>query len=145
MRANRLAECLKIIRWSPSTLANSLQVSDDVIEGWLAETEEIPTNVGSWIEALSFTHEASDDMRPTLTEAESGTAHWPKRLEHVPVYSYNLLRALSQGPVEHRTLFGTEDEAAVFFLISRGLAEREGKHLLITSAGKKMGEIPAAP
>ncbi|CDP51103.1 hypothetical protein [Devosia sp. DBB001] len=43
-----------------------------------------------------------------------------------------------------RSLFGTDDEAAVFFLVSRGLAERDGDQLIITPVGKKMGEIPAA-
>lgn len=144
MQAKRMAECLHIIRWTPSTLANALRTNDDVIERWLSGADEIPTNVGSWVEALTFTHEASDDMRPTLTETENRTARPRKKLEHVPVYSYNLLRSLSQGPVVLRSLFGTDDEAAVFFLVSRGLAERDGDQLIITPAGKKMGEIPAA-
>jgi hypothetical protein len=42
-----------------------------------------------------------------------------------------------------RGLFGTDDEAAVFFPVSRGLAERNGEELVITTDGRKLGEVTA--
>jgi hypothetical protein len=64
MHAKRMLECLKNIRWSPSTLAQSLQIKASMVEQWIEGREEIPISVGSWLEALCFTHEASDLMRP---------------------------------------------------------------------------------
>lgn len=65
------------------------------------------------------------------------------KLEHIPVYAYHLLRRLSLGPVAVRTLFGGEDEGAVQFLVSRGLATTagNGELLEITPAGQEIGEI----
>lgn len=64
------------------------------------------------------------------------------KLEHIPVYAYHLLRRISLAPVEEGTLFGQEDEAAVAFLLSRGLVTKsEDGKLQITSAGNELGEI----
>jgi hypothetical protein len=97
------------------------------------------------VEELCFTHEASDLMRPSV----SGNARHAKtadaRSEHIPAYSYGLLRQINQGPVALRSLFGTDDEAAVVFLVSRGLAERDGDQLKITAAGSELGAITALP
>lgn len=142
MTPKRLEECLQGIRWAPATLAASLRVEDAVVGRWLDGTEAIPTNVGSWLEALCFTHEASDLMRPVLPDRQRRPSEQDlPRHEHVPVYSYNLLRRLGAGPVPLRTLFGTDDEGAVFFLVSRGLAERDGASLIITAAGRRIGEV----
>jgi hypothetical protein len=111
------------------------------VEDWLGDDAEIPSNVASWIEALAFTHEASDLMRPSFfegSEPEEGERRTP---EHIPVYSYNLLRRLGHGRVPLRSLFGTDDEGAVFFLVSRGLATREADQLVITSEGLSVGTI----
>jgi len=65
------------------------------------------------------------------------------RLEHVPVSAYHLLRQLAEGPVALRSLAGRDGATAVDFLVSRGLAEPDGRkqHLAITPAGKEIGEI----
>jgi hypothetical protein len=63
------------------------------------------------------------------------------RPEHIPVYAYHLLRRLALDEVDGRTLHGIADEDAVQFLLSRGLASREGGLLTITEAGKAIGEI----
>jgi hypothetical protein len=62
-------------------------------------------------------------------------------LEHIPVYCYHLLRRLSQGPVALRTLYGVDDESAVSFLVSRGLAAVRGETIVSTPAGRAIGEI----
>jgi hypothetical protein len=143
MNPERMQECLTVIRWSPSTLALSLEIEGDLVERWLSDIVPIPVSVASWLEALCFTHEASDLMRPAVSDNGHPHPHRkPNRLEHVPVYSYNLLRALERGPVALKTLFGTDDEGAVFFLVSRGLAERQGSELTITGEGRKIGQLP---
>jgi hypothetical protein len=142
MTPKRMQECLAIIRWSPVTLAAGLHLDNELVDRWLEGASPIPVGVASWLEALCFTHEASDLMRPALGEsANPSSANAPARQEHVPVYSYNLLRTLERGPVLLRSLFGTDDEGAVFFLVSRGLAERRGPELVITETGRQIGKL----
>ena len=141
MTPQRLKECLEIIRWPTSTLAAALRMDAGRVDQWLGGELEIPSNVASWIEALCFTHEASDLMRPALFEGSQPGDGGHKVPEHIPVYSYNLLRTLGNGPVPLRSLFGTDDEGAVFFLVSRGLATREADTLVITAEGASIGTI----
>jgi hypothetical protein len=138
MTPHRLHECLAIIRWGPATLAQSLNGNSALVDQWLDGSAEVPTKVASWLEALSFTHEAAELTKPSL-EAQEDEANpvTAARLEHVPVYAYNLLRAVTLGPIRLAALFGTDDEAAVVFLVSRGLAERDGRNLGVTPAGRK--------
>lgn len=145
MQARRLLECLETIRWAPPTLAQALHIEPVIVERWIKRQEEIPTRVASWLEALTFTHEASNLMRPSLemTEHVIAPSTLGVRAEHVPTYSYGLLRQLSEGPVALRHLFGTDDEGAVFFLVSRGLAERRNNLLAITEMGRDLGQIAA--
>lgn len=143
MMAERLRGCLEIIRWTPSTLAECLNVENSVVLDWASGSKPIPLNVSAWLEALCFMHEASDLMRPPIDEDARQPLSQEPRLEHIPAYSYHLLRRLHRGPVALRSLFGTDDEAAVFFLVSRSLAERDGDQLIITRAGEAMGEVSA--
>lgn len=62
-------------------------------------------------------------------------------LEYIPVQAYHLLRRLSRGPLEIKTLHGADDEGIVAFLVSRGLARRDKGSLVITPDGKDIGEI----
>ena len=144
MTPARLLACLAVIRWEPRTLARALDVPVGVVRGWLAGEHDIPLKVASWLEALCFVHEAAEASKPATAGAGFGTGT-ADRVEHVPVYSYNLLRLLGRGPVALRRLFGSDDEGAVFFLVSRGLAMREADELVITELGRSVGSIvPAA-
>ena len=98
----------------------------------------IPRKVAAWIEALCFVHEAAEASKPAnLGEGyDEAIAR-----EHIPLYSYHLLRTLREGPLQFRQLFGTDNEAAVFFLLSRGLATRQGDNLVITVKGCAIGEV----
>jgi hypothetical protein len=145
MTPERLGACLKTIRWAPTTLAQSLEVDNGVVDRWLSGSVSIPMKVASWVEALCFTHEASDLMRPSVSGRAGHAKPADARSEHIPAYSYGLLRQINQGPVALRSLFGTDDEAAVVFLVSRGLAERDGDQLKITAAGSALGAITAPP
>lgn len=142
MTPERMQECLTTIRWSPVTLGAGLELDNSLIRAWMDGRVAIPVSVASWLEALCFTHEASDLLRPAVNPGTQGSdAAPPEKPEHVPVYSYNLLRTLERGPVLLRSLFGTDDEGAVFFLVSRGLAAREGAELVITDTGRQIGKL----
>lgn len=138
MTPERLTECLRLVRWHKDVLAEALDVPTQVASGWLAGTEEVPRKVGAWIEALCFVHEAAEQTKPATAGQGFGEG---ERREFIPVYAYNLLRNLNQTPVLLRSLFGSDDEGAVFFLVSRGLAFRENEHLVITEAGRAVGSM----
>jgi len=118
MTTERLAVCPHVIRWNGATLAEALDVPLPVAGQWLARTDLLPPKAAAWIEALCFVHEAAESSKPTT--AGAGFNGDLLRPEHVPVYSYHLLRAPGEGPVPLGRLFGTSDEGAVFFLVSRG-------------------------
>jgi hypothetical protein len=138
MTPERLAECLQLVRWQKDVLAEALDVPSALVAGWLAGSEEVPRKVAAWIEALTFVHEAAEGTIPAT--AGKGYGEGPRR-EFIPVYAYNLLRSLNHAPVSLRSLFGSDDEGAVFFLVSRGLATREGDRLTITDEGKGVGSM----
>ena len=118
MTTERLAVCPHVIRWNGATLAEALDVPLPVAGQWLAGTDLLPPKAATWIEALCFVHEAAESSKPAT--AGAGFNGDLLRPEHVPVYSYHLLRAPGEGPVPLGRLFGTSDEGAVFFLVSRG-------------------------
>jgi hypothetical protein len=138
MQPERLAECLRVVRWHKDVLAEAIDVPSEAVGAWLAGTEDVPRKVGAWLEALCFVHEAAENSIPATTGEGFGTG--PNR-EFIPVYSYNLLRSLNQAPVPLKSLFGSDDEGAVFFLVSRGLASRQGHDLAITDAGRAVGSM----
>jgi hypothetical protein len=138
MTPERLAECLRLVRWQKDVLAEALDVPSSTTTAWLAGTVEVPRKVGAWIEALCFVHEAAEATIPATSGQGYGSG--PKH-EFIPVYAYNLLRTLSRAPVELKTLFGSDDEGAVFYLVSRGLAARETSYLMITDAGRAVGSM----
>lgn len=138
MTPERLAECLHLVRWEKDTLAEAIDVPSEAVTAWLVGTETVPRKVGAWIEALCFVHEAAEASKPST--AGEGFGIGPSR-EFIPVYSYNLLRNLNNAPVLLRSLFGSDDEGAVFFLVSRGLAVRDSFTLSITDAGRAVGSM----
>lgn len=62
------------------------------------------------------------------------------RHEHVPVNCYHLLRRLAQGAVHISSLHGVEDESAVEFLLSRGLARSSDGLCWLRAGGPRSGE-----
>lgn len=138
MTPERLTECLSQIRWKKDVLAEAIDVPSEMVSAWLSGTEQVPRKVAAWIEALCFVHEAAERTKPATTGEGFGTG---PRQEYIPVYSYNLLRNLNHAPVPLRALFGTDDEGAVFFLVSRGLASRDGPYLAITDLGRSVGSM----
>lgn len=138
MTAERLTECLRLIRWQKDVLAEAVDVPSQTVTAWLAGTEQVPRKVSAWIEALCFVHEAAEETKPVTSGEGFGAG---PRQEFIPVYAYNLLRNLSLGPVLLKALFGSDDEGAVFFLVSRGLATRDGAQLMISDAGRAVGSM----
>jgi hypothetical protein len=138
MTPERLVECLRLVRWQRDTLAEAIDVPSEAVASWIAGTQAMPRKVAAWMEALCFVHEAAEQSKPAT--AGEGFGQGAER-EFIPVYSYNLLRSLGQAPVPLRSLFGSDDEGAVFFLVSRGLAVRHGSELRITEAGRSVGSM----
>ncbi|SFZ85935.1 hypothetical protein SAMN02983003_3107 [Devosia enhydra] len=142
MEPSRLMACLTAIRWRPLTLAQALSINRAQVNTWLLGEEQIPVRVASWLEALCFNHEAAELLTPKVVATKDGLKIAEMAFaEHVPVYAYHLLRRLGQHPVSLLSLYGTDDEAAVFFLVSRGLAERAAENLLITLDGRRIGNV----
>lgn len=139
MTPERLSACLAVIRWENITLAKAVDVPLSTVDKWLAGSAAIPRAVASWIEALSFLHETAEESKPAT--AGTGFVDVRPNLEHIPVYAYHLLRQLSIAPIALASLYGTDDEGAVFFVVSRGLATREDANLTITPAGRLIGEV----
>lgn len=119
-------------------LAEAVDVPSQTATAWLAGTETVPRNVSAWIEALCFVHEAAEATIPATAGEGFGNG---ARREFIPVYAYNLLRNLGRGPVPLKSLFGSDDEGAVFFLVSRGLASREEDYLIISEGGRAVGSM----
>ncbi len=140
MAPERLVECLTVIRWKPVTFAQAMDVPLSSLDSWLDGSAPVPRKIAAWLEALSFVHEAAEKTIP-ITTGEGFVPDLPLRPEHIPVYAYHLLRRLAQSPIPLRSLFGSEDEGAVFFLTSRGLAARRGSDLISLGAGHAVGEI----
>jgi hypothetical protein len=140
MTPERLTECLRLIRWPKDVLAEAIDVQSDVVTAWLAGTEPVPRKIGAWLEALCFVHEAAEETMPVTAGEGFGDG---AQQEFIPVYAYNLLRNLNRAPVLLQSLFGSDDEGAVFFLVSRGLATREAAELMITESGRAVGSMRA--
>ena len=139
MTPDRLSACLATIRWENITLARAVEVPLLTIEQWLSGSQPIPRAVASWLEALAFLHETAEESKPAT--AGEGFVEVRANVEHIPVYAYHLLRRLSTSPIALPSLFGTDDEGAVFFLVSRGLATRIDDNLVITEGGKSIGDV----
>ena len=138
MIPDRLAQCLRVIRWERDVFAEAIDVPSETVTAWLAGAQPIPPKVAAWLEALTFVHEAAEETKPAT--AGEGFGDGPRR-EFVPVYAYTLLRNLSRQPVLLKALFGSDDEGAVFFLVSRGLAVRDAEQLKITDTGRAVGAM----
>lgn len=64
MTPERLAECLKTLRWSGSTLAEALDCDQTIVDAWLDGKDEIPLKVHVWIHVLALTHSAAEAQKP---------------------------------------------------------------------------------
>lgn len=64
MPPEQLEECLSAIRWTAGTLAQALECDVLHVVGWLKGIEDVPTEVGAWIEALALLHEKAEMIRP---------------------------------------------------------------------------------
>ncbi|AKR56438.1 hypothetical protein GCM10011321_03090 [Youhaiella tibetensis] len=141
MNAEQLREYLVIIRWSPLDLAQVLGCEEGLVNAWVLGTEDTPDDVGGWLDTIAHFHKAAESQRPRRFQGYNRPKASERALEHVPVDAYYLLRRLGQGPVPLTDLYGIRDEGLVDFLITRGLAVRDSDELLITEAGRGMGEI----
>lgn len=63
MIAERLQECLTILRWSEQDLAEELHVSIVDVSAWLSERRHIPLVVAAWVETLVKAYRATPHLR----------------------------------------------------------------------------------
>lgn len=66
MTPSRLAECLSILRWPRTTLAEALGCSPSTVAAWADGVEEIPIKTAAWIEALAVAHAAAEGLKPKV-------------------------------------------------------------------------------
>lgn len=66
--------------------------------------------------------------------------------EYLPIDAYGLLRRVAINKKVRKPGGNPDDDAAVNFLLSRGLAKEteDGQHLTITDAGLEVGRITRA-
>jgi hypothetical protein len=112
----------------PGLDAGTTQLSDQLLDA-VRLLDQLPHGA-----IANLLRRAAIEVRST--EIARGTT-----LEHIPVYSYHLLRRLGHAPIHLSELYGQENETALAFLISRGLASIDGVSLVITRAGRAIGEI----
>ncbi len=57
MRPARLRQCLQLVHWPTTTLADVLQCDAGTVLAWYHGTEDMPEAVAAWIAALAKAHE----------------------------------------------------------------------------------------
>ena len=65
MTPDRLAECLKTLRWSGRTLTEALECDESLVDAWLDGTDKIPIKVQVWVHVLALTHSAAEEQKPS--------------------------------------------------------------------------------
>jgi hypothetical protein len=58
MTPKRFVEALDCIHWTPSQVSHLLGCSNELVEAWASGKEEVPRQIGAWLEALAEAHEA---------------------------------------------------------------------------------------
>ncbi|WP_132960723.1 hypothetical protein [Rhizobium sp. BK251] len=73
MTPARFTECLLHIRWTPINLASALQCDLALVEAWESGEDEVPAELGAWLEILAKAHEAVE-----VPSTYRGWQHRPK-------------------------------------------------------------------
>lgn len=71
MIASRLRECLKILRWDASDIADQLDYKEIEIASWLDGRAVVPLAVAAWLEALVKAYSALPLPRPERSASAS--------------------------------------------------------------------------
>ncbi len=72
MIAGRLRQCLAILRWTQSDLAEELGVPVEQADAWLAGRTRVPVVVAAWLEALVKAHRSVPKPRTVESNAILG-------------------------------------------------------------------------
>ena len=64
MTPKRFIECLEALHWSKGRLTKILSCDEGLVEVWMLGLEEIPLELGAWLEALARAHEAIEGYKP---------------------------------------------------------------------------------
>lgn len=52
MTPARFNQCLRLLRWPSSTLADMLELPSSTTSSWLIGEQDVPTEVAEWLETL---------------------------------------------------------------------------------------------
>ncbi|WP_412033240.1 hypothetical protein ACLIR7_09570 [Nitratireductor aquimarinus] len=64
MTHEELADCLEMVRWPTSTLAEALGRDEAEVFAWLAGEKPIPAKTAAWIKTLADAHLALEMNKP---------------------------------------------------------------------------------
>ncbi|HTM78613.1 MAG TPA: hypothetical protein VL133_13415 [Devosia sp.] len=142
MTPARFVQCLDALHWSTQTLADILNCDESLVEAWALGLRTVPAKTARWLNTLAVAHENAERDRPRPLKGKRYTPpEAVSALEYVPVHAYYLLRQMGLGAIAIKSLYGTENRGIVAYLVSRGLAKRDGQSLVLTEAGREIGEI----
>lgn len=75
MTPAELSACLRIIRWTPDTLAQALECDISLVLAWLEDIEPVPVKVDVWLKVAATAHKAIEAERPKSLKGKRYTRH----------------------------------------------------------------------
>jgi len=75
MTPAELSTCLRIIRWTPDTLADALECDISLILAWLEGVEPVPLKTKIWLKAMAQFHEEIEAERPKSLKGKRFMPH----------------------------------------------------------------------
>ncbi|MGO4562667.1 helix-turn-helix domain-containing protein [Rhizobiales bacterium 3FA27D7] len=109
MIGSRLRECLKVLRWDESDLADQLGYTENEIASWLDGRAAVPLVVGAWLEALVKAYRALPLPRQEQSASTSDAPiKLPSNVESVMRANRHPLNGTTaQLPYSHRAAAGS--------------------------------------
>lgn len=149
LKRRKAGERLAVVKEWPSLkgrdllgISSEAELYEAIGESTGESQSDLKLHVRSWMRGYFLRIGSSLTELPAVVGAsDEALLIQPAQREHIPLLAYSLLRSLAEGPVKISTIYGRDNEAAVTFLLTRGLAEIQRKLLLATSAGSEIGEI----
>lgn len=110
MIAARLRECLKVLRWDATDLADQLGYKEIEIASWLDGRAVVPLAVAAWLEALVKAYRALPLPRhdQSASASDARLIKLPSNIESVTrANRHQLNETTAQSPYPRRTAAGS--------------------------------------